>query len=90
MPDALPAVLGVEPGRGRVSRGYLDAVEAVDRPARLQKWPQMPAFGGRAGLLRRPAVVGAFVGTIAEIPKTPIISMVDGGHIVRHPPPGPL
>ena len=41
----------------------------------------MPAFGGRAGLSKRPAVVGAFVGTIAEMPKIPMISMVDGGHI---------
>src|SRR5262249_27619449 len=50
MPDALPAVLGVEPGRGRVSRGYLDAVEAGDRPARLQKWPPIPAFGARGAV----------------------------------------
>jgi len=41
----------------------------------LQKWLQMPAFGGRAALSRRPAVVGAFVGTIAEMPKTSMISM---------------
>jgi hypothetical protein len=31
------------------------------------------------GLSKRPAVVGAFVGTIAEIPRTSMISMVDGG-----------
>ena len=55
----------------------------------MQKWLQMPAFGGRAALSRRPAVVGAFVGTIAEMPKIPMISMADGGHIVRHPPPAP-
>jgi len=42
------------------------------------------AFGGRAGLSRRPAVVGAFVGTIAEMPKTSMTSMADGG---SHPPP---
>ena len=36
---------------------------------RLQKWPQMPAFGGRAGLSRRPAVVGAFVGTMRKCRK---------------------
>ena len=41
----------------------------------MQKWLQMPAFGGRAALSRRPAVVGAFVGTIAEMPKTSMISM---------------
>jgi hypothetical protein len=39
----------------------------------------MPAFGVRAGLSRRPAVVGAFVGRIAEMTKTPMISMADGG-----------
>src|SRR5215470_1465529 len=44
----------------RLGTGRLECARSVYLllGPRLQKWPQMPAFGGRAGLSRRPAVVG--------------------------------